>query len=137
MANSDSGAAISKAARVSGWILTILPAALLNFSGLMKLAKPAEVVEEFSRLGYSESVIVPIGIVEIACALLYLVPRTAVLGAILITGYLGGATATHVRVGDPTFFMPPLVGVIAWLGILLRDPRLRLLVPHRRSPKVA
>ena len=137
MSNSDSVAPLSKQARVSGWILTILPAGMLIFSGLMKLAGPAAVLEEFSRLGYAERVIIPIGIVEIACAVIYLVPRTAVLGAILITGYLGGATATHVRVGDPTFFMPPLIGVVAWLGIFIRDPRLRALIPWRVAPRSA
>ena len=135
MSNSDAVAPLSKTARVSGWILTILPAAMLIFSGVMKLAGPDNVLEEFSRLGYPQHLIIPIGILEIACAVLYLLPRTAVLGAILITGYLGGATATHVRAGDPTFFMPPLLGVIAWLGIFIRDRRLRALLPLRDTPQ--
>ena len=75
-----------------------------------------------------------LGILEVACTVIYLIPRTAVLGAILLTGYLGGATATHVRIGEP-WFMPVLLGVVVWLGIYLRDPRLRALIPLRRSPQ--
>jgi hypothetical protein len=73
----------------------------------------------------------PILVVELCCVLLYLIPQTAVLGAILLTGYLGGATATHVRV-DEAYFMPVVVGILVWLGLYLRDPRLRALVPWRR-----
>jgi len=73
-----------------------------------------------------------LGIVEASCAILYLIPRTAVLGAILVTGYLGGAVATHARVGDPAFITPALLGVIAWLGLFLRDRRVRALIPLRR-----
>lgn len=115
--------------------LTIL---LLLLDGVMKLIKPAPVVEGTVRLGYPESVIVGLGIVLIACTVLYLIPRTSVLGAILLTGYLGGATATHVRVGDPLFsvLFPSIIGVLIWGGLYLRDDRLRALVPlrnlHRR-----
>jgi hypothetical protein len=124
-------APVSKKMLWAGWIASALPVLALLFSGVLKLAKPAAVLEEFARLGYSESVIPGIGIVEIACAVVYAIPRTAVLGAILVTGYLGGATATHVRVGDP-FFGPILFGVLVWVGLYLRDGRLRALVPWRR-----
>jgi hypothetical protein len=96
----------------------------------MKLAKPTPLVEEFTRLGYGEGHALPIGILEIVCTVLYVIPRTSVLGAILLTGYLGGATATHVRIGDP-FFIPIILGVLIWLGLLLRDSRLRALLPLR------
>jgi Mn2+/Fe2+ NRAMP family transporter len=72
-----------------------------------------------------------IGILEIACTVIYVIPRTSVLGAILLTGYLGGATATHVRIGDPSFFGPVIFGVLVWLGLWLRDARLRALLPLR------
>src|SRR5688500_17273770 len=99
----------------SGRILSGLLVALLLFSAVMKLSQPADVLQEFGRLGYPDGLAVGIGIVELACVLIYLIPRTSVLGAILLTGYLGGATATHVRVGDP-YFGPILIGVLLWLG---------------------
>jgi hypothetical protein len=114
----------------TGRIISALIILLLLFSGAGKLYKPVQVLDEFTRLGYPGSVILGIGIVEIACAIIYAIPRTAVLGAILVTGYLGGATATHVRVGDP-FFMPILIGVLIWVGLFLREDRLRALLPLR------
>ena len=91
---------------------------LLLLSGSMKLLKPAPIVESFEHFGYPQNVIVALGIVEIASALIYAIPQTAVLGAILMTGFLGGATATHVRVGEP-FVVPVIVGVLVWLGLFL------------------
>jgi hypothetical protein len=115
----------------AGRVVSALPALMLIFSGVLKLAKPTQVVEEFTRLGYSENVILGIGILELACVAVYVFPRTAVLGAILITGYLGGAVATHLRVADP--YIPPiLVGVFVWGGLYLRDARLRVLLPIRK-----
>jgi DoxX-like family len=117
----------------TGRIISALIVLLLLFSGVGKLFKPPQVVDDFTRLGYPGSVILGIGIVEIACAIIYAIPRTAVLGAILVTGYLGGATATHVRVGDPIFnvIMPIIIGVMIWVGIFLREGRLRALLPLR------
>ena len=88
-------------------------------------------MEGFVRLGYPESLTLGIGIVELACAVVYVIPQTSVLGAILLTGYLGGATATHVRIGEP-FFMPIVLGVLIWGGLFLREDRLRALLPLRR-----
>jgi hypothetical protein len=87
------------------------------------------------QLGYSESVIPGLGIVLLACVALYLVPRTSVLGAILLTGYLGGAVATHVRVGDGLFpvLFPVIVGALVWGGLVVRDPRLAALLPLRSA----
>jgi hypothetical protein len=114
----------------TGRIISALLVLMLLMSGVVKLFKLANVDVEFTRLGYPGSVILGIGILEIACAIIYAIPRTAVLGAILLTGYLGGATATHVRIGDP-FIMPILIGVLAWVGLLLREDRLRALLPLR------
>jgi hypothetical protein len=123
-------APVSKKMLWTGYIISALPVIMLLFSGVMKLAKPAPVVEGFVRLGYPESLALGIGIVEIACVIVYVIPRAAVLGAILLTGYLGGATATHVRIGEP-FFMPIILGVLVWGGLFLRDARLRALLPLR------
>jgi hypothetical protein len=115
----------------AGRILSGLPALFLLFDAVMKLVMPAPVVEATVELGYAESVIVGLGIVLLACTVLYLVPRTAVLGAILLTGYLGGAVATHVRVGDGPFpvIFPVMVGTLLWGGLYLRNERLRSLIP--------
>ncbi len=117
-----------------GRIVSWLPALFLLVDGVAKLFKPAPVLEGTIKLGYSESVIIPLGIVLIACTALYLVPRTAVLGAILLTGYLGGAVATHVsRLGDGWFgvVFAVTLGVLLWLGLYLRDARVRELLPLR------
>src|SRR5262245_24085489 len=94
---------VSRKALWTGWILAPLPALFLLFDGMMKLFKPEFVVKATVQLGYPESVIVPLGIVLTACTVVYLIPRTAVLGAILLTGYLGGAANTHVRAGQGLF----------------------------------
>jgi len=117
----------------AGRIISALPALFLLLDGIMKLVKPAPVVEATVRLGYPESVILGLGIVLLACTVLYLIPRTAILGAILLTGYLGGAVATHVRVGEGLFsvLFPVVLGVLVWGGLWLRDERLRALIPLR------
>lgn len=122
---------VSKAMFRVGWITTLLPVPVFLISGAMKLSQTVTVGEGFAHLGYDASLAIPLGIVEIACTVLYVVPQTAVLGAILLTDYLGGATATHVRIGEP-FFGQVLIGVVVWLGLFLRDPRLRALIPLRR-----
>ena len=126
----------SKKALWTGYVLSALPVLLLLFSAVMKLIGPADVVEGFGKLGLPESLAPGLGILELACTALYAIPQTSVLGAILLTGYLGGATVTHLRVGDP-FFMPVIVGVVVWGGLFLRDPRLRALIPVRRRPGAA
>lgn len=125
-------ARVSKGSLWAGWILGLLPVALLLFSASGKVLHAGAVVEGFHKFGYADRVILPLGIVEVACAVLYLIPRTAVLGAVLLTGYLGGAVATHFRIGDPAFVMPALCGVVLWLGLFLRDRRLRVLLPLRQ-----
>ena len=124
---------VSKGNLWAGRIVSALPALFLLLDGAMKLVKPAPVVEGTVRLGYPESTIVPIGVVLIICTIIYLIPKTSVLGAILLTGYLGGAVATHVRAGEPVFSIVFAIvfGVLLWLGLYLRNPTLRLLVPLR------
>jgi uncharacterized membrane protein YphA (DoxX/SURF4 family) len=115
----------------AGRIISGLPVLLLLFSGVMKLMKPPSVLQGFAGYGYPESLLVVIGLLEIACTVIYAIPRTSILGAILLTGYLGGATATNVRVGNPAFIMTVILGVLAWVGLFLRDDRLRALIPLR------
>jgi hypothetical protein len=114
----------------TGWILSVLPALMLVFSGVMMVVKPPFIMEGLAKHGYPEGITLGLGIVLLVSTALYLIPRTSTLGAILLTGYLGGATATHVRVGEP-FYFPVIFGAVIWLGLLLREPRLRLLLPLR------
>jgi hypothetical protein len=115
-----------------GWVLTVLPCLLFALSAFFKLNPNAEVTKGFSHLGIPASMMMPLAILEITCMVIYLIPPTAVLGAILLTGYLGGAICTHWRVGDP-FYAQFGMGVVLWLGIYLREDRLRPLIPIRRS----
>jgi hypothetical protein len=107
----------------------------LTFDGVAKLFKPAPVLEASSELGIPESAIPGIGIVLLTCTVVYVIPATSVLGAILLTGYLGGAVATHVRVGGPVFpiVFPVIFGGLVWLGLFLREARLPALIPVRRA----
>jgi hypothetical protein len=124
--------AASKKMLWTGYGITVLAVGMLLFSATMKLMKPQAVVQEFTRLGYSENVILAIGLVELVCTILYFIPRTSVLGAVLLTAYLGGATATHLRIADP--FIPPIIaGVLVWAGLYLRDLRVRALLPLRAT----
>lgn len=118
-------------ALLAGRVLTALPVLFLLFDATIKLLRIAPVVESFAQLGYPVEVARAIGLLELACLAVYLAPRTALLGAVLLTGYLGGAVATHVRVGSPlashTLF-PIYVGALLWAGLVLRDPRVRALL---------
>lgn len=121
----------------AGRIVSALPVLFLLVDAIMKLVKAPVVVQGTVKLGYPESVILGLGIVLLLSTLLYVIPRTSVLGAILLTGYLGGAVATHVRVGDPLFthvLFPVYVGVMIWGGLFLREDRIRALIPLRSSP---
>jgi hypothetical protein len=115
----------------TGRVLSGLAAAFLAFDATMKLARLPEALKALGELGYSPNVLLPLGILQLVCLVIYLVPRTAVLGAILWTGYLGGAIATHVRVGNPLFshmLFPVYVAVFLWGGLFLRDARVKKLV---------
>ena len=114
-----------------GWILSILPSLMLVMSGVMTFVKPPGFTEGLAKIGFPESVVNGLGFVELASVLLYLIPQTSVLGAILLTGYLGGATAAHVRIHD-NFLAPVIIGMVLWLGLYFRDARIRSLIPFRR-----
>ncbi len=116
----------------AGWIVTAVPVLILLMSAGMSFTGGQEVQAGMKQFGYPESVIFGLGMTQLVCALLYAIPQTSLWGAILLTGYLGGAVATHVRVGD-VFFIAIAVGVLVWLGLYLRDPRVRALVPLRRG----
>jgi hypothetical protein len=122
---------VSKKLLWTGRVISAIPVLLMMFSAALKLAKPAGVVQGFVRAGYPESLILSLGILEMLCCVVYMIPRTSILGAILMTGYLGGATATNVRIGDPSYIMTVLLGVFVWGGLYLRDARLRALLPLR------
>jgi len=126
-------APVSKKTLWAGRVVSALPVLMLLFSGVMKLMKPPSVLQGFAHFGYSESLVPVLGILEIACTLVYVIPRASVLGAILMTGYLGGATASNVRVGDPAVFITVILGVLVWGGLYLRDVRLRALIPLRNN----
>ncbi len=129
-------AVASKGAIWTGRALSTLAVLFLTLDGLAKLLRPEPVVAGTLQLGYPASVIVPLGVVLLLCVAAYAFPRTAVLGAVLLTGYLGGAIATHVRVGNPLFthiLFPIYVAAFVWGGLLLRQPRLRVLLPWRAS----
>lgn len=123
-------ASSSKAMWWTGAIISGLAALFLLFDGAMKLMKPDFVVEGTVQYGYAESVIVPLGIILIASTLLYLIPRTAIVGAILLTGYLGGAVNTHVHAADGWFSMlfAAFFGALVWTGLALRNAELRRLI---------
>jgi len=112
--------------------ISILASLGFVVSAVMKLVGGTEVKEGIAHLGLPASMLTPLSILELACAVVYLIPATAVLGAILLTGYIGGAICTHWRVGDP-FFIQVALGIFVWLGIYLREDRLKALLPVRRS----
>jgi hypothetical protein len=119
-----------------GRVISGLASLMFLFSSLLKLKDGPEVLQGMAHLGLPESMIKPLAVLEISCVVIYLIPQTAVLGAILLAGYIGGAICTHWRVGDP-FFVQTLLGIFVWLGLYLREPRLKDLIPLRKlSPPV-
>jgi len=123
---------ISKGMIWTGRIVSAVPSLMLLFSAALKFAKPAAVAQGVARFGYPESLLFTIAVLEAVSCVVYLIPRTAVLGAILMTGYLGGATATNLRVGDPSYAMTVFLGICVWGGLFFRDERIRALIPSRR-----
>lgn len=124
---------VSRKAKIAGRILSALVILVLLMVAVMDLLKPKSVVDGTVKMGYSENIIVPLGIVLAISTILYAIPRTSVLGAILLTGYFGGAVATHVHAGQgaSVYAIPILFGVVLWLALILRDGRLRLHLPLR------
>ena len=126
----------SKAMTRTGWTMSGLVILFMLFDAFGKLIVLTPVVDATRQLGYPIELIRPLGAIALACTLLYAIPRTAMLGAILLTGFLGGAVASHLRLGDPLFshvLFGVYVGLLAWGGLYLRDARLRALMPLRRS----
>jgi hypothetical protein len=123
-------APVSATRRWSGRIVSALAALFLIFDGGIKVMQLAAAVDGSVQLGYPAHLVLGLGILELACLAIYLLPRTAFLGAVLLTGYLGGAVATHVRIGSPVFsvIFPILIGALLWGGLALRDSRLRALL---------
>jgi hypothetical protein len=127
---------VSKTSLWAGRILSSLVVLFMVFDGAIKVLRLPTAIEGTLSLGYPVRVVFPLGIIVLVCILLYMIPQSSVLGAILLTAYLGGAVATHVRVGNPLFshvLFPTYIGLLAWLGLFLRDERLRALIPWRRS----
>jgi hypothetical protein len=122
---------VSRGLKWTGYVLSTLSVLMLLFSASGKFLKPAGMEVNVEPLGWKMSQMTNLGIVEIACVLLYVIPQTAVFGAVLLTAYLGGATATHARIGEP-FIFPIILGIVVWVGLYLREPRLWQLAPFRR-----
>src|SRR5438309_734115 len=124
---------VSKGRLWTGRIISALVVLFLLFDGITKMMKIKAVLDASAQLGYPVSTIVGIGVTLLVCTVFYVIPQTSILGAILLTGYLGGAVATQVRVGNPMFetLFPIIFGALAWAGIFLREDRLRALIPLR------
>jgi hypothetical protein len=127
---------VAKKRLVAGYVLTALVALFLTFDTVIKVLRLPPAIQGTTALGYPADTVLWIGMIELVCLGLYLTPRTSVLGALLLTGYLGGAIATHVRVGSPLLshtLFPIYVALVLWGGLYLRETRLRALVPFRRQ----
>jgi hypothetical protein len=116
----------------AGWVISLWPAFVVISSATWKLSRNHWYVAEFHRIGWPESALTGLALLQLGCLALFLIPPTAVLGAVLLTGYLGGAIASYVRMGEPYPVLVPLsTSLIAWLGIYLREKRLWSLLPFR------
>jgi len=126
-------ASVSKGALWTGRVMSALPVFIVLMGSVMKLMRLPAVHEGFARAGLSDSLIVPVGLIELICVITYVIPATAVLGAILMTGLLGAACLTSLRIADPTYPLPVILGMLAWGGLFMRDPRVRALIPFRKA----
>jgi hypothetical protein len=124
---------VSKKTLWAGRITSALAVLFLLFDGVIKVIQHPEAVRPTTQLGYPASLVVGIGVIELACLVVYIIPQTSVLGAILLTGYLGGAVATQLRAGSDLFSLifPVIIGLLVWGGLFWRDDRLRALIPLR------
>ncbi len=129
-------AASSRVSCVIGWVLSVLVSALLTLSGSMKFNFNEEMLAEWTKM-YPASAAPILGGIELACMVLYLIPRTSVLGGMLLLAYLGGAVSSHVASQDGMWFSPVVIGVLMWLGLSLREPRLWQLAPIRSRAESA
>lgn len=133
MQSAIESASVSNGSLWTGRIISALVVLFMVFDGVTKVMKVRQVIEATVRIGFPENTIAGIGAALLICTALYVIPRTTVLGAILLTGYLGGATAANVRVGSAAFntIFPIIFAFLVWLGLLLRECRLRALIPLR------
>ena len=131
--SSASGLRAGRVARVTGWVLSGIIALFIGSGGVNALRGAAFVVAGVARFGYPTSSLTGVGIAELLCTVLFLIPRTAALGAILFTGFFGGAVATHARIGDPAWPIPIAFALIVWIALLLRDPRFHVIRPSQYS----
>ena len=131
MQNVRMNGTVSKGSLWTGRIISGLIILFMLFDGGAKVVRFAPYVEGTVKAGFADSFVVPLGIVELICTIIYAIPQTSILGAILLAAYFGGATATHVRLGQP-FWFPIVFGILTWLALYLREPRLRSLVPLRK-----
>lgn len=127
---------MSRGAYWTGWVIAVLVSLMFLFSAAMKIKGGPELDAGMAHLALPGSMVMPLAILEITCVVVFLVPPTMVLGAILLTGYVGGTIVTHWRSGDP-FFIQVILGLLIWLSVYLREPRLRALIPVRRSAEPA
>lgn len=123
---------ISAGAKWGGLALSVIPSLMLTLSGVMKFIQPSGFEEGLASMGYRPDQMYALGVVELLCVLIYWIPQTSVLGAILLTGYMGGAIATHYRVGD-MFVIQIILGMAIWGGLYLRNAKIRELIPFNRS----
>jgi DoxX-like family len=114
-----------------GRTLSVLVAGMFLMSAVMKLAHPPSMAPQIAHLGLQDSLVTPLGILELTCVIIYLIPMTSILGAVLLTGYMGGAICTHLRVGE-SVLIPVLLAIAVWLAVYLRERRLHALLPIRR-----
>jgi hypothetical protein len=123
--------AISKARLYTGYALSMLPALLLALGGVMNVLKTEVAVQGAKEIGYADAVLLPLGIVTLVSVVLLIIPRTAMIGALLVTGFLGGAVGVHVRQGDPllNIVIPVIFASVIWIGLCLRSPKLNSLMP--------
>ena len=124
-----------KKAILLGRILTLVVSLPFAMSSVMKLIQHTEVIKGVGHLGIPESLVLPLGMLELVCLCIYLLPQTALLGAILLTGYIGGAILTHLRIGEAVF-MQVIIGILIWAAIYLREPHLREILPFRKKQKL-
>ncbi len=126
---------VSRGALWTGRVMSALPVFFVLMGSVMKLMRLPAVHEGFARAGLSDSLMVPVGLIELICVITYVIPATAVLGAILMTGLLGAACLTSLRIADPTYPLPVILGMLAWGGLFMRDLRVRALIPFRKAER--
>src|SRR5437764_13681982 len=124
---------VSRGALWTGRVVSAFPILIVLMGSVMKLMRLPAVHEGFARAGLSDSLIVPVGLIELSCVITYVIPATAVLGAILMTGLLGAACLTSLRMADPTYLLPVILGMLAWGGLFMRDQRVRGFLPFSKA----